>query len=136
MLCLMFVQSRVCASAASFIQARDISSLGPTSTKVGARRQRHLPRDLDRVVVEHRAALLRIELVAAALEHFLGRLVRRTPAACGETGSTVSPGDTRYHTASESANVGRAAPTAAPVGKQLSVGEKFARVVPRTRVEH
>jgi hypothetical protein len=45
---------------------------GRTITKVGARRHRHLPRDLDRVVVEHRAAL-RIELVAAVLEHFLGR---------------------------------------------------------------
>ena len=38
---LMFGQSRACASAVSFIQARDISSLGRTSTKVGARRQRH-----------------------------------------------------------------------------------------------
>jgi hypothetical protein len=48
--------------------------------KVGARRQRHLPRDLDRVVVEQRAAL-RIELVAAVLEHFLGRRFVRRPLA-------------------------------------------------------
>jgi hypothetical protein len=47
---------------------------------VGARRQRHLPRDLDRVVVEQRAAL-RIELVAAVLEHFLGRRFVRRPLA-------------------------------------------------------
>jgi hypothetical protein len=33
MMRLMFGQSRACASAASFIQARDISSLGRTSTK-------------------------------------------------------------------------------------------------------
>jgi hypothetical protein len=39
-----------------------------------------LPRDLNRVVVEQRAALW-IELVAAVLEHFLGRrLVRRSLA--------------------------------------------------------
>ena len=80
MIRLMFGQSRACASATSFIQARDISSLGRTSTKVGARRQRHLPRDLDRVVVEQRAAL-RIELVAAVLEHFLGRRLVRRPLA-------------------------------------------------------
>ncbi len=72
MMRLMFGQSRACASTASFIQARDISSLGRTSTKVSAHHQRHLPRDLDRVVVEQRAAL-RIELVAAVLEQFLGR---------------------------------------------------------------
>jgi hypothetical protein len=41
MMRLMFGQSRACASAASFIQARDISSFGRTSTKVSARRQRH-----------------------------------------------------------------------------------------------
>jgi hypothetical protein len=62
--------SRACASAASFIQARDISSLGRTSTKVGAHHQRHLPRDLDR-----------IELVAAVLEHFLLRRLVRWPLA-------------------------------------------------------
>jgi hypothetical protein len=61
----MFGQSRACGSAASFNQARDISSLGRTSTKVGA-----LPRDLDRVVVEQRAAL-RSSSFAAVLEHFL-----------------------------------------------------------------
>jgi hypothetical protein len=70
MMRLMFRQSRACASAASFIQARDISSLARTSTKVGARRQCHLPRDLDRVVVEQRAAL-RSSSFAAVLEHFL-----------------------------------------------------------------
>jgi hypothetical protein len=81
MMRLMFGQSRACASDASFIQARDISSLGRTSDrKVGARRQRHLPRDLDRVVVEQRAAL-RIELVTAVLEHFLGRRLVCRPLA-------------------------------------------------------
>ena len=56
MMRLMFGQSRACASAASFNQARerDISSLG---TKVG-------PHGLDWVVVEQRAAV-RVDLVAA-----------------------------------------------------------------------
>ena len=72
MMRLMFGQSRACASAESFIQARDISSLGRTSTKSARAASAILPRDLDRVVVEQRAAL-RIELVAAVLEHFLGR---------------------------------------------------------------
>jgi hypothetical protein len=102
MMRLMFGQSRACASAASFIRARDISSLSRTSTEVGAHRQRQLPRDLDRVVVELRAAL-RIELVAAVLEHFLGRRLARRPLAVK---SAVSPGDTQNQTASESANVG------------------------------
>jgi hypothetical protein len=44
--------------------------------KFGARRQRLLPRDLNRMEVEQRAALW-IELVATVLGHFLGRRLVR-----------------------------------------------------------
>ncbi len=52
----------------------------PHEHKVAPRRHRHLSRELDRVVVEQRAAL-RIELVAAVLEHLLGRRLVRRPLA-------------------------------------------------------
>jgi hypothetical protein len=70
MIRLMFGQSRACASAGVLHPGARHQRARSHEHKVGARHQRHLPRDLDRVVVEQRAAL-RIKLVAAVLEHFL-----------------------------------------------------------------
>jgi hypothetical protein len=78
-----------------------------------------LPRDLDRVVVEQRAALLRIELVAAVLEHFLGRRLVRRPLAVKRQRRLA-----RRHAVPDrepSRQTSALPPTAVQVGKQLAV---------------